>query len=76
MPSASDSLSLTTQHHQFVSHFSEFGPARFCCSTETYTRVGLSLSFGIAAKGSKRDGGHGCPCPISGNTPSVNFLAD
>jgi len=34
--------------------------------------VGLNLSFGLAVKGSKRDGGHGCPYPNSGNTTAVS----
>ena len=72
MLSASDSLSLTTQHHQFVSHLSEFGLRDFVVSTETYARVELSLSFGIGAKGSKRDGGHGCSYLISGNRLPIN----
>ena len=37
-------------------------------STETYTRVELSLRF-VAPN---RDGGHGCPYPISGNTAHVS----
>jgi hypothetical protein len=38
------------------SRFAEFG--------ETYTRVGLSLNLGLAARAPKRDGYHGCPYPI------------
>ena len=37
MPSASDSLSLTTQHHQFVSHFSEFGLRDFVARPNLYS---------------------------------------
>ena len=31
---------------------------------ETYTRAGLSLILGLAARAPKRDGYHGCPYPI------------